>query len=325
MDVHSRLETIDFVVIGVYAVSVIGLGLWVSYRRRASDDLFLAGRSFGWPSVGLSIFATNVNPSFMIASCGVAYTSGMVAANFDWLAWFFLVLLAMLFVPHYLTTGVSTMPEFMHRRFGDATYRFLSWYTLFTTMILWLGGALYTGALLMSQIMGWPLWVAALVLTVIATSFTVAGGLAAVIVTDVFQALLMIGGSLALTVIAFLQIGSAGNGRSFHHHQLLRCIEIRLGEQHVLCTLFIDGHARDGQINLTGGQRRQQRIKLDGDDLILHPNQLHDGINQFNVKACNFAIIANVLKGCKFRVGAHHQLICCCGGAHHADHHQCYQ
>ena len=179
MDIHSQLHTIDFLVIAVYAVAVTGLGMAVSYRRRASDDLFLAGRSFGWPSVGLSIFATNVSPSFMIASCSVAYTSGMVAANFDWLAWWFLVLLAMVFVPYYLTTGISTMPEFMHRRFGKATYVFLSWYALFTTMILWLGGALYTGALLMSQIMGWPLWVAALVLTVVATSFTVAGGLAA--------------------------------------------------------------------------------------------------------------------------------------------------
>lgn len=208
MDIHSQLHAIDFVVIAVYAVAVTGLGMAVSYRRRASDDLFLAGRSFGWPSVGLSIFATNVSPSFMIASCSVAYTSGMVAANFDWLAWWFLVLLAMVFVPYYLTTGVSTMPEFMERRFGKATYVFLSWYALFTTMILWLGGALYTGALLMSQIMGWPLWVAALVLTVVATSFTVAGGLAAVIVTDVFQSVLMIGGALTLTVIAFLEIGS---------------------------------------------------------------------------------------------------------------------
>jgi len=165
MDIHSQLQTIDFVVIAVYAVSVIGLGMGVSYRRRASDDLFLAGRSFGWPSVGLSIFATNVNPSFMIASCSVAYASGMVAANFDWLAWWFLVLLAMVFVPYYLNTGVSTMPEFMERRFGKATHAYLSWYALFTTMILWLGGALYTGSLLMSQIMGWPLWVAALVLS----------------------------------------------------------------------------------------------------------------------------------------------------------------
>ncbi len=208
MDIHNQLQTIDFVVIAVYAVSVIALGMGVSYRRRGSDDLFLAGRSFGWPSVGLSIFGTNVNPSFMIASCSVAYTSGMVAANFDWLAWWFLILLAMVFVPYYLTTGVSTMPEFMHRRFGTATHAYLSWYALFTTMILWLGGSLYTGALLMSQIMDWPLWVAALVLTIVATSFTVAGGLAAVVVTDVFQSVLMIGGALALTVIAFLEIGS---------------------------------------------------------------------------------------------------------------------
>jgi len=158
MDIHNQLQTIDFVVIAVYAVSVIALGMGVSYRRRGSDDLFLAGRSFGWPSVGLSIFGTNVNPSFMIASCSVAYTSGMVAANFDWLAWWFLILLAMVFVPYYLTTGVSTMPEFMHRRFGTATHAYLSWYALFTTMILWLGGSLYTGALLMSQIMDWPPW-----------------------------------------------------------------------------------------------------------------------------------------------------------------------
>ena len=70
---------------------------------------------------------------WLIASCSVAYTSGMVAANFEWLAWWFMVLLAMVFVPYYLTTGVSTMPEFMLRRFGKATFVFLSWYTLFTT------------------------------------------------------------------------------------------------------------------------------------------------------------------------------------------------
>ena len=208
MDVHSQLQLVDFAVIAAYTVLVIGLGMWVSYQRRASDDLFLAGRSFGWPNVGLSIFATNVNPSFMIASCSVAYASGMAAANFDWLAWWFLVLLAMVFVPYYLTTKVSTMPEFMHRRFGEATYRFLSWYALFTTMVLWLGGALYTGALLTSQMMGCELWVAAVALTVVATSFTVAGGLAAVVVTDSFQSVLMIAGATAVTVIAFLQIGS---------------------------------------------------------------------------------------------------------------------
>lgn len=208
MDIHSQLQTVDFVVIGFYAVLVIGIGMWVSYRRRDVDDLFLADRSFGWPNMGLSIFATNISPSFMIAACGVAYGSGMVTANFEWLAWLFLMLLAMLFIPYYLTTKVSTMPEFVRRRFGEAAYVFLSWYALFTTIILWLSCSLYAGGLLLGQIMNWPLWVAVVVLTVIATSFTVAGGLAAVIVTDAVQSILMIVGSAALTLIAFTHIGS---------------------------------------------------------------------------------------------------------------------
>jgi len=208
MDIHSQLQTADFVIIGIYAVVVVGIGMWVSYHRRAADDLFLAERSLSWPNVGLSIFGTNVTPAFLIASCGVAYTSGMVAANFDWLAWWFLMLLAMLFIPYYVTTQVSTMPEFMRRRFGQATYKFLSWYVLCTTIVFWLAAILYAGGILLGHIMHWPLWVAVLVLTAIATSFTVAGGLAAVIVTDAIQSILMIVGATALTLIAFTHVGS---------------------------------------------------------------------------------------------------------------------
>jgi SSS family solute:Na+ symporter len=208
MDIHSRLQTADFVVLGIYAVTIVGIGMWVSYRRRAADDLFLAGRSFGWPNMGLSIFGTNISPSALIGTCGVAYTTGMVTANFEWLAWWFLMLLAMLFIPYYLTTQVSTMPEFMRRRFGESIYGFFSWYALFSTIVLWLGGGLYAGGLLLGQIMNWPLWVSVLALTAVATSFTVAGGLAAVIVTDAIQSILMIVGAAAMTLIALAEVGS---------------------------------------------------------------------------------------------------------------------
>ena len=208
MDIHRSLHAIDLVVIAVYVTVLIGIGMWVSFRRRGAEDLFLAGRSLSWPNVGLSIFGTNVSPSFMIAACGVAYSTGMVSANFEWLAWWFLMLLAMLFVPHYLATNISTIPQFMQRRFGGATHDFLSWYTLFTTIVLWLGGTLYASGVLLGQIMDWPLWFSVLVLTVIATSFTVAGGLAAVVITDSFQSILIIGGSAALTGIALAKVGS---------------------------------------------------------------------------------------------------------------------
>lgn len=211
MNIHSSLTRLDFLVIGIYVVALLSLGFWVSFRKKHTSDLFLAGRSLGWANIGLSIFGTNVNPTFMIASCGIAYSSGMVGSNFEWLAWPFLLLLAMVFVPHYLNTKISTMPEFMDRRYGKAARVFLSWYTIFSTLVTWLGMTLFAGGLLLGQILNWPLWLAIVVLTAIATSFTVAGGLAAVVITDSFQSILMIVASAALTIIGLWKVGGIGS------------------------------------------------------------------------------------------------------------------
>jgi len=207
MDIHTSLNYIDYVVVGLYILALLVLGFWVSLKKDHEKDLFLAGRSLGWANIGLSIFGTNISPSMMISSAGVAYASGMVASNMEWLAWWFLMLLAMVFIPHYLNTNISTMPEFLEKRFGPSCRTFLSWYTLFATILLWLGGTLYAGGLLLSQILNWPIWVSVVFLVVIATSFTVAGGLKAVVITDSFQSILMIVASVILTIIAFTKIG----------------------------------------------------------------------------------------------------------------------
>ena len=122
MKIHQALHFLDFTVIAAYLVLLLGLGFWVSFRnKRAQEDLFLGGRTLPWYNVGLSIFGTNIGPSFLIASCSIAYTSGVVGANFEWLAWWFLMLLGMLFIPHYMGNRVKTMPQFMERRF-DLVY-----------------------------------------------------------------------------------------------------------------------------------------------------------------------------------------------------------
>ena len=158
MEIYSSLTTLDFAVISAYILALLGLGFWVSFKKDHEEDLFLAGRSLGWGNIGLSIFGTNVSPSMMISSAGVAYASGMVASNMEWLAWWFLMLLAMLFIPHYMNTKISTMPEFLEKRFNPTCRTFLSWYTLFSTIVLWLGGTLYAGGLLLSQLLNWPLY-----------------------------------------------------------------------------------------------------------------------------------------------------------------------
>ena len=207
MDISSHISVLDYAVVALYVVTVLTIGFWVSFRKGHTEDIFLAGRSLNWANVGLSIFGANVSPSMMIGSCGVAFSYGMVGSNFEWLAWIFLMLLAMIFMPHYLNTKISTMPEFMSRRYGNSCRSFLSWYVVFTTLWMWVGGTLFAGGILLSQILGWELWVSFVLLAVISASFTIFGGLTAIAFTDMFQSSLIIAASAVLTVIGIVEVG----------------------------------------------------------------------------------------------------------------------
>jgi len=202
------MHPLDVWVFASYLVVLLSIGAFVSYRHRKSEDLFLGGRSMGWGNVGLSIFGTNIGPTFLIATCGAGYTTGMVTANFEWMAWIFLFLLGMVFVPFYLNTKISTMPEFMNKRFGRGCYTFMSFYALLGTVVLWIGGTLFAGGALLSQLLGWKLMSCIWLLAAIAASFTIAGGLAAVMVTDSFQSVLIIIGAALLSIIAASRLDS---------------------------------------------------------------------------------------------------------------------
>lgn len=202
------MSLLDMAVFFAYIVALLVIGGMVSYRRRGSEDLFLGGRSMGWANVGFSIFGTNIGPTFLIAVCGAGYTTGMVAANYEWMAWVFLLLLGMVFVPFYMKTDISTMPGFLNRRFGKKCYTFMSFYALFSTVVLWIGGTLFAGGALLEQLLGWDIVVCIWLLAILATCFTIAGGLAAVMVTDSFQSVLMIFGAAALSIVALSHVGS---------------------------------------------------------------------------------------------------------------------
>jgi len=202
------MHPLDVWVIVGYLLILLSIGAYVSYRHRKSEDLFLGDHSMGWSNVGLSLFGTNIGPTFLIATCGAGYTTGMVTANFEWMAWIFLFLLGMMFVPFYLNTKISTMPEFMNKRFGRDCYTFMSFYALLGTVVLWIGGTLFAGGALLAQLLGWKLMTCIWVLAAIAASFTIAGGLVAVMVTDSFQSILMIIGAALLSIIAASKLES---------------------------------------------------------------------------------------------------------------------
>ena len=207
--INQYLQTLDFVVVGIYLILLIAIGFWVSFikKKKEGENLFLAGKSLGWKSIGLTMWGTNVGPSMLLVSAASGYTYGIAGANFSWYAFVFLMLLAMVFAPYYNKTRVSTLPEFIGKRYNNTSREMLAWYSMVTILVSWLGITLYAGGLLVSQVMGWPLWLAVSVLAGISAFFAVAGGLEAIAITNSFQMLLLIVVSFGLTITGIVEVG----------------------------------------------------------------------------------------------------------------------
>lgn len=203
-----HLSTLDISVIIIYVVVLLGIAWWASFsKKNKSDNLFLANNSLGWFAIGLTMWGTNVGPSMLIANASSGYESGIVAGNFSWYAFPFILLLAFVFAPRYLGAQVTTLPEYMGKRFGDNTRKYIAWYTMITILISWLGLTLFSGGVFMAQILDLPLWICIVILVAVSAAFAMAGGLKAIAFTNVYQMLLLIVVSVLLVVMATIKAG----------------------------------------------------------------------------------------------------------------------
>lgn len=205
---HSTpLATADLLVIGAYGLLILVIGVVTAWHTRSGDDLFLAGRRLGWMPIGLSLFASNISSTTLIGLAGAAYTWGLAVANYEWMAAPILVLMAVVFAPLYLNSRIGTVPEYLERRFDWRARRYFSALTLISNIIVDTAGTLFAGALVLSSYMpSLDLFSAALILAAVAALYTAAGGLAAVVYTDVVQAILLLVGAVLVTALSFARI-----------------------------------------------------------------------------------------------------------------------
>lgn len=205
----EHLTLLDYAIIVAYLIILFVIGYRASFAGKKNDDetLFLANKSLGWGSIGFNMWGTNVGPSMLLAFASIGYSTGIVAVNFDWYAFVFLMLLAMVFAPRYLAARVTTMPEFMGNRYGKSTQTILAWYALIKILISWLSLGLFAGGFLVRQILGIPMWQSVIVLVAFAGVFTFAGGLKAIARVNVFQMILLICVSLTLTILGISKVG----------------------------------------------------------------------------------------------------------------------
>ena len=197
---NASIATTDIVIIGLYFVVVLGIGVLIARRTETGDDLFLGGRSFGWGLIGLSLFASNISSTTLIGLSGAAYSTGIVQSVYEWMSGVPLIIAAVVFVPLYLRSQITTIPEFLERRFDRRSQVFFSIVTIFISIVVDTAGGLYAGALVLQTFFpDLVLWQTTLVLAVVAGAYTAFGGLKAVVYTDAIQAIILIIGCSVLT------------------------------------------------------------------------------------------------------------------------------
>ncbi len=208
---NFSLSTIDLVLMILYVVLVIWYGLKHA-KQNSSEEYFLAGRNMIWPVVGISLFAANISSTTLIGLAGDAYDSGIAVYNYEWMAAVVLVFFAIFFLPFYLRSKVYTMPEFLERRYDARSRYYFSFVTLVGNVIIDTASGLYAGNLILKIIFPQlDSWMIIAMLSIAAAAYTIPGGLSSVVHTEVVQAILLIAGSIVLTVFCFVEIGGWDN------------------------------------------------------------------------------------------------------------------
>ncbi|WP_418603304.1 sodium:solute symporter [Hwangdonia sp.] len=202
------LSNLDLGIIIGYFIFIMILGFFIGKKLKSADDYFLAGRSMIWPFIGVSLFASNISNANLLGLAGEAYESGIAVFNYDWMAVVVLVLFAIFILPIYLKSKMFTLPEYLEKRFDQRSRLYFSALTLVGNIVIEAAAVLYAGALVVQLVFpDIPVWQIVTVLAVVAGAYTISGGLSAVIYTDAIQALLLVMGSVIITVIAYNSIG----------------------------------------------------------------------------------------------------------------------
>ncbi len=206
-----NLETVDIVILCVYAVGIFALAQWVSREKgehkKDAQDYFLASRALPWWAIGTSLIAANISAEQIVGMSGSGYVMGMAIASYEWMAALTLIVVGKWILPVFLKNGIYTMPEFLERRYSPAVRNVMAIFWLVLYVFVNLTSILWLGSLAVNAITGLELQTSITALALFALLYALYGGLKAVALTDIVQVSLLVAGGIIITWISLDKVG----------------------------------------------------------------------------------------------------------------------
>ena len=205
----EQFSNFDLILFVGYLCLMVGLGIWLSRRGKqtSTQDYFLASKALPWWAVGGSLIASNISAEQFIGMSGSGYVVGLAIASYELMAAITLIIVAKFFLPIFIDKGIYTMPQFLEERFDRRVRIGLAIFWVLLFVFVNITSVLYLGGLALQNIMGISLQIGIIGLALYAATFSIFGGLKAVVWTDVVQVVVLILGGLLASVMVLNAIG----------------------------------------------------------------------------------------------------------------------
>ncbi|MFI7332757.1 sodium:solute symporter family protein [Micromonospora aurantiaca (nom. illeg.)] len=205
-----NMNALDYLILALYFVTVLGVGFAARRAIRTSVDFFLSGRSLPAWVTGLAFVSANLGALEIIGMAANGAQYGIMTVHYYWIgAVPAMVFLGIVMMPFYYGSKVRSVPEYLRLRFNRPTH-LLNAISFAVAQVLIAGVNLYALALIMQALLGWPLWFAIIVGAVIVLAYITVGGLSGAIYNEVLQFFVIIAGLVPITVIGLVKVGGVG-------------------------------------------------------------------------------------------------------------------
>ncbi|MCK5000706.1 MAG: sodium/solute symporter, partial [Anaerohalosphaera sp.] len=213
-----ELSTIDIAIFIGFITCVIGIGIFKSRKEKTSEDYFLAGRGLSWWLIGFSLIAANISTEQFIGMSGsAAKWLGLAIASYEWMAAITLVVVAFVFLPMFLRSGIYTIPEFLEYRYNEAARSIMALFMVLIYVFVTFAAVVYSGALTVQTLFGGQeifgiainITTASWAIGLLAAVYVAFGGLKACAWADLLQGSALIIGGAIVVVLAMKALGAA--------------------------------------------------------------------------------------------------------------------
>jgi SSS family solute:Na+ symporter len=201
-----RGTALDYSIMGGYFIAILAIGTWFGRRQKTTKDFFFGGQRFSWWLITFSLIATVVGSYSFVKYSNKGFGYGLSSSQTYLNDWIWLPLLLFAWLPILYFSRITSVPEYFGRRFGPKV-RLAATVGLLVYLIGYVGVNLFTMGKVLNALIGWPIWVAALVVAVISATYVTAGGQTSVIMTDLFQGVMLLATGVLILILGMSALG----------------------------------------------------------------------------------------------------------------------